>query len=633
MGPEATGSPLSIAVIGHVSHGKTALVRALTGIETDRLAEEKARGLSITLGFAWREYAAGTIDFLDAPGHDDFIRAMVMGTTGARAALLVVSAAEGVARQTREHLRLAQLLGLRAGIVAISKADLLAERETAAVLARIEAELERTFLASEPIVVCSAQTGAGLPALHAALEALVVRCPPAEPAPGALLPLDRVFTIAGAGTVVTGTLQGGPIVAGSPAVLMPSGRAVTIRELQMHGEPVEAAPPGGRIAAALRGVSVDEVAAGEMLCAPQAVAPSLFVDVDVSLSPEGARPLRSNDEVRVMWGTRQDLAKVRLIADAPLAPGARGLAQLRFAAPVAAFAGQRAILRRPSPAETIGGALVLDPQAPRLTGRADARRQLLVATAAADLPRIADLLATRDGGVLSCAEAARLARRRPDEVRASLRGFESLGGDLLATPAAIAATREAYLARLAEAHRAAPNRVWIATGPLRAQFARTTAGQLLDHVERRLAAKGEIRVRGGHVALTSHDPLASLTPLALARLREVERQVREGGASPPDVGGLTGAAGGDAALVLLLIELGSLVSLRNNALRQTLVFHTEALDEALAALRVAFPPPTEFATGAARAALNTSRKFIVPILEFLDARGDTVREGDVRRVV
>lgn len=632
MGTE-TGSPLSVAVIGHVDHGKTALVRALTGIETDRLAEEKARGLSITLGFAWRDYPAGTVDFLDAPGHEDFIRAMVMGTTGARAALLVVSAVDGFARQTREHLRVAQLLGLQAGIVAVSKADLLDKGAAAGVLARVEGELAGTFLAGAPVVLCSAQTGAGLDVLHAELAALVFRCTPAEPTPGPLLPLDRVFTVAGSGTVVTGTLQGGPLTAGASAVLMPSGRPVTVRQLQVHGDPVDQVAPGGRVAAALRGASVDEAPVGEILCAPDVLQPSLLVDVEVNLSPESARPLKSNDEVRVLWGARQDIAKLRMVGDVPLAPGSRGLAQLRFAAPVAAFAGQRAILRRPSPPETIGGAMVLDPQAPKLKGRAEARRELLEASSSGDPAGIAANLAARDGGVIPVAEAARLWRRTPDQVRARLRHYERLAPDLLADPATVAATRDAYLAHLAEAHRAAPNRAWASAAVLRTAFVRTTARDLLDHVERGLAADGRLRVRGGQLALASHDPLASLTPAALARLREIERQVREGGASPPDVGALDEPTGEDAVLVELLVDLGPLVSLRNHALRQTLVFHVDAFDAALATLRLAFPPPAEFPTGAARAVLGTSRKFIVPILEFLDARGDTVRDGDVRRIV
>jgi selenocysteine-specific elongation factor len=633
MGSDAARPPLSVTVIGHVNHGKTALVRALTGIETDRLAEEKARGLSITLGFAWRDYPQGTVDFLDAPGHEDFIRAMVMGTTGARAALLVVSATEGFGRQTHEHLRIAGLLGLSAGIVAVSKADLVADGEEAAVRARIAAELEGTFLAGEPIVACSARSGAGLAALHEALAALVVRCPDATPAPGAVLPADRVFTVAGSGVVVTGTLQGAPLHAGAAAVLMPSGRPVVLRRLQVHGETVGAVAPGGRVAAALRGVSAAEVAVGEVLCAPDAMAPSLLVDVEISLSQESHRALKSNDEVRVMWGARQDLAKVRLLAERPLAPGSHGLAQLRFTAPVPAFAGQRAILRRPSPAETIGGATVLDPQAAKLRGRLDVRRDLLAVAAAGDLERIADQLAARDGGVLSAHEAARLSRRSTDEVRLQLRGFEALDPDLLVAPAVLETTREAYIAHLAEAHRAAPNRHWVEARSVRAHLTPTTSRDLLDHLERRLVAQGEIRIRGGQVALASHDPVAGLSTPALARLRDLEGQVRQGGTTPPDFAALAAPGSEDAALIELLTDLGVLVVLRNHALRQFVCFHVEAFDEALAALRAAFPPPTEFATGAARAALGTSRKFIVPILEFLDARGDTVRTGDVRRIV
>lgn len=633
MSLQATRPPLGVAVIGHVNHGKTALVRALTGIDTDRLAEEKARGLSITLGFAWRDYPAGTVDFLDAPGHEDFIRAMVTGAAGARAAMLVVSATEGFGRQTREHLHIAGLLGLRAGIVAVSKADLLAHGDEGAVRSQIALELQGTFLAEAPVVFCSARTGIGLADVHGALEALIIRCPAAEAPPGPFMPLDRVFSVAGSGTVVTGTLQGGPLSTGGSAVLMPSGRPVTLRQLQVHGQAVDAATPGGRVAAALRGVGTDEVHAGDLLCAPDLVAPSLLVDVELALSPQSARPLKSNDQVRVMWGARQDVAKVRLLCEGPLLPGARTAAQLRFAAPVASFAGQRVVLRRLSPAETIGGAIVLDPVAPKLQGRVDERRALLDAALAQDLGRLAALLAARDGGVLSAAEAARLSRRSVDDVRAELTGFEGLGQDLLADPGAMSAARAAFLARLTEAHGAAPHRAWVSIAPIRASMARTLSRDLLDHLERRLAADGEIRVQGGQVALAAHDPFAALSPAALARLQEIESLVRQGGASPPDLGAIAPPGGGDTPLFELLVDTGALVVLRNHALRQSLVFHAAALDAALETLRAAFPPPTAFATGAAREALGTSRKFIVPILEFLDARGDTRRDGDVRHIL
>lgn len=629
----AQAAALSVAVIGHVNHGKTTLVRALTGIETDRLKEEIARGLSITLGFAWRDYGAASIDFIDAPGHEDFIRAMVMGATGARAALLVVSAVDGVARQTREHLRIAGLLGLGDGVVAVTRSDLAAPGDHAAIGARIRAELEGSALAAAPMVFCSSVTGEGLEALHAELQALAGRALPPVLLPGAYLALDRVFSVAGAGTVATGTLLGGPLTTGDTAVLEPSGRSVVLRSLQVHGREVRTARPGGRVAVGLRGVSADEVRPGEALCAPGAYAASLLVDVDLRVSPESARPLRTGDEVRVMWGARQDMARVRLMGPGLVAPGARGLAQLRFTGPVTAFAGQRAVLRRPSPPETLGGALVLDPVAPRLRGAAEGRAELLERVIAGAPDPILAALAARDGGALSLAEAARLSRRTPTELRARLGGgFEAVDADRWASAGAVAEAARAYRDRLAEAHHQTPARSWTSLSALHGALARAAPPDLIAHVERRLASGGEIRLDGTRVALAAHDPFAALSAEARARFAEVETALRDGGASPPDPAALPGAHPDDPALVGLLIESGRALALRNHALRQTLVFHVEGLGAAFEALRAAFPPPVEFTTGEARAALATSRKFIVPLLEHFDSVGATARQGDVRRV-
>ena len=626
--------PLGLAVIGHVNHGKTALVRALTGMETDRLPEEKARGLSIALGFAFREDPDGDVDFLDAPGHEDFIRAMVMGAAGARAVLLVVSAVEGFGRQTREHLRIAGLLGLRDGLVAVTKADLVPQEARADLQARIGVELEATFLAPAPVVFCSAVTGEGLGNLDREIRDLALRIPPPETLPGAFLPLDRVFTLAGAGTVVTGSLQGADLERGDEVVLEPSGRRVHLRQLQVHGEAVATARAGGRAAAALRGVSPDEVRVGEVLCSPGIFPPTLRVDAQIALSPEAARPLRSGDEVRVLWGARQDLARVRLIGEAPLEPGSSGLAQLRFSGPVPAHAGQRLLLRRPSPAGTLGGGRVLDPIAPLLRARTlEARRDLLLAASEGGVEDIAAALARRDGGAVSVAEAARLLRAPAEEVRSRLaQTLVRLDDGLFAQALAVEAAAQAYLDQLAEAHRAQPTRAFVALGALRGGLQRILSRELIAHVEGRLAAEGGIRIVRGQAALKDHDPFAALSPGQLSRLGEIEAALREGGMTPPDAAGLV-AEGESAGLLGLLVESGRVVSLRNHALRQTLVFHLEALDGALADLEAAFPPPAEFTTGEARAALSTSRKFIVPALEFLDSRGDTIRRGDVRQVV
>ena len=631
--PVTDPAPFSLAVIGHVNHGKTALVRALTGIETDRLPEEKARGLSITTGFAWRDYPGASIDFLDAPGHEDFIRAMVMATAGARAVLLVVSATEGFGRQTHEHLRIAGLLGLTTGVIAVSKADLAPQDAWPDIEAQVRAALAGTVLAAEPLVFCAATTGAGLDRLSSEIAGLVARSPLPAPPPGAWLPLDRVFSLAGAGAVATGSLQGGSLAMGQETRLLPSGRRISLRQLQVHGQPVVLAQPGGRVAAALRGVSAAEIKPGEVLCAPGLFEASRLIDVEITLSPDSARPLKSNDELRVMWGARQDMASLRLMDGPAIAPGGRGLAQMRFAQPVIAHTGLRAILRRPSPAETIGGALVLDPVAPPLRARTlEARRDLLAAAAGGRLQAIADQLAHSGNGVLSLVDLARLARRPLAGLEADLKAsFKPMGEGLMAAPQALAQARQAYLDHLAEAHGRQPTRPGLPLGSVRSGLSNLPPA-LVAHVERALALTGDIRLEVGLVALRGHDPLAALSPQALSRLGQIEAEVRAGGLSPPDIRALEGQTPEDPALVTLLIDTGRLVSLYNHALRQTLTFHAEAFDQAVADLRAAFPPPTLFTTGQARAALNTSRKFIVPVLELLDRRGDTVRQGDQRHL-
>ena len=624
---------LTLAVIGHVNHGKTALVRALTGIETDRLKEEKARGLSITLGFAWKALPSGLVDLIDAPGHEDFIRAMVSGAAGARAVLLVVSAVEGVARQTREHLQIAGLLGLRHGLVAMTKSDLVPAEDLPAARARIAAELRGTALEGAEVLPCSAVSGDGLAALESALDRLIGEVPPPPALPGAFLPIDRAFTVPGAGTVVTGTLQGADIAVGDELVLQPSGRKTGVRQLQIHGEAADAASPVARVAVNLRGVQPDETPAGETLCAPDAFAPTRQADVEITLSAAAVRPLRHMDQVRVLWGARQDMARVRLFGVRQIPPGGRGLAQLRFDAPTVAWTGQPAILRRPSPAETLGGARVLDPLAPAARGRAGDHLALLQSAAAADFDALAAVLAAQGRGPVALSELARLCALTPDQVRLRLgEDYEALDGDRVVRRDAAVRAAEEILAQLAAAHARSPVRARVPVAAVRAGLRRRWADDLVAVVERRLAQSGEIRLQGGHVALAGHDPFAALTPVRRERLAHLEAALLAGGASPPDPAVLVAEDPADRELLDLLIDLDRAIALRNVALRQTLVFHIDALAAAAGRLGDAFPPPTEFATGEARAALATSRKFIVPMLEHFDDLGWTRRQGDLRRM-
>ncbi len=614
-------TPRTVVVIGHVDHGKTALVRALTGMETDRLKEERERGLSIALGFAHRDFPLSSLDFIDAPGHEDFVRAMVTGATGARGVLLVVSAVEGLQRQSHEHLQIAALLGLTAGVVAVSKSDLLAPDRQLPCRTELEAILESTAMRGQPIIFCSGRTGAGLETLAEALEALALRLPRQPPLPGLFLPIDRAFSVPGMGTVVTGTLLGGALRLGDSAVLQPDGRQTTVRSLQIRGQDCVAVEPGRRAAVGLRGVPLEAVKAGDVLCAPGHFAASQQVDAQVSIVAGTASPLKAMDQVRLILGTRSFIVKARPLGGRAIAPGDAALAQLCAPISMVAFAGQRGILRRLSPAETLGGVLILDPAATPVRGRAGGRIAVLSAAASGDTTATALALAARDKGVAALADLRRLTQSAPF----NFDDFCRLDDDLIAPSEKVEQATQAYRAALAQAHRTYPARFGAPLGILRQGLSAAFATALVSYVERYLVAEGEIVITGGFAALADHDPVLALSPAQRLELQRIEAQLRDGGASPP-------APEGDPDLVDLLIDSGRAVALRNHALRQTVFFHTAALTAVREGLAAAFPPPTPFTTGEAREALLTSRKFIVPLLEAFDARGWTLRTGDSRQL-
>lgn len=627
----------AVAVIGHVDHGKTSLVRALTGIETDRLKEEKERGMSIALGFAHRAYPSGNIDFIDVPGHEDFVRTMVAGATGAGASLLVVSAVEGIARQTIEHLEIATLLGITRGVVAVTKADLLARSAWSDREMSIKAAIAATGLRGQPIVFCSSATGEGLDVLDRQLDDLLCRSPELPRLPGFFLPVDRVFSSAGMGTVVTGTLLGAGLERGSHAVVAPMGRSVIVRGLQTHGVDREYVEVGSRTAVNLRNVSRDDVRPGDVLCAPGCFSPSAQIDVRLTVSPTASRVLKHLDEVRVMHGSHSATATVRLLRGNRIEPGESDYAQVRFAAPVITFAGQRAVLRRHSPVETIGGAVVIDPAASPARRNDPHRMTILAAAWGGDPLAIADALGRRSGGLISLAELARLGSRSAEHMREALgAAYLDLGAGEIGSRPAIAATRDAYLEQLASLHRDSPLRSGFPEARIRQPLVGPLSPVLLNHAERLLVEEGRVVRRREGVALAGHDPHAGLSHSQRSQLDAIEQSLRQGGLKPPDPDDLRAEADTDPDtrddLVELLIASGRAVSLMNHALKQLLVFHVVALGDAGRDLRKAFPFPAQFRTGEAREVLKTTRKYIVPVLEHLDAQGVTVRNGDLRHL-
>ncbi|MBE0697429.1 MAG: selenocysteine-specific translation elongation factor, partial [Anaerolineaceae bacterium] len=353
-----------IGTAGHVDHGKSTLVAALTGIHPDRLKEEQEREMTIDLGFAWMALPGGEqVGIVDVPGHRDFIENMLAGVGGIDAVLFVVAADEGVMPQTREHLAILDLLQVESGIVVLTKADMIEDAEWFELVeADVRQVLQGTVLANAPIIRVSAKTGAGLDALSAALETCLAGRPARSDLGRPRLPIDRVFTIAGFGTVVTGTLIDGRLKLGEEVEILPSGLRGRIRGLQSHKRKEQAAVPGSRTAVNVTGLEVEQINRGDILAYPGKYHSTRLLDVHFRLLSDASGPLKHSSEVKFYLGTAEILARVRLLGTEELKPGEEGWLQLELREPTLAVRGDRYILRRPSPGETLGGGVVVDPQ-------------------------------------------------------------------------------------------------------------------------------------------------------------------------------------------------------------------------------------------------------------------------------
>ncbi|MCX6047791.1 MAG: GTP-binding protein, partial [Chloroflexi bacterium] len=397
-----------IGTAGHVDHGKSTLVRALTGIDPDRLKEEKARGMTIDLGFAWIDLATrkapapllgasnsaqltkrnppstlnapgrpvdsaiNSVGVIDVPGHIDFIKNMLAGVGGIDAALLVIAADEGVMPQTREHLAILDLLAVPAGVVALTKIDLIDDPEWLDLVELDVAELlQETQFATAPIVRVSAVTGAGLDQLRHALALTLGRLAPRRNRARPRLPVDRIFSLSGFGTVVTGTLSDGSLAVGDAVELLPSGHTARIRGLQTHKQAIEQGQPGSRLAINLGGVSTDEIHRGDVVVKPGTVHTTQLIDVQCRLLADAPRAIEHNQSVDFFSGAAEIPATIRLLGTERLEPGQTGWLQLVLARPTVVVSGDRYILRQPSPSATLGGGVILSPHPRRRWRRFD----------------------------------------------------------------------------------------------------------------------------------------------------------------------------------------------------------------------------------------------------------------------
>ena len=617
-----------VGTAGHIDHGKSALVLALTGTDPDRLKEEKERGITIDLGFAHADLGGGVVaSFIDVPGHERFVRNMLAGAHGVDAVLLVVAADESVMPQTREHFHICQLLGIPRGLVALTKCDL-ADAETQA-LAEMEVRelIAGSLLEDAPVLKVSARTGHGLDGLRRSLLEMA-RQAGERPADGLLrLPVDRVFTLRGFGTVVTGTLVSGRLESGEELEILPSGRRARVRGLQVHGRPVDWVAAGSRAAVNLAGLEVDELARGDVLARPGTVLSSSILDVELTLLP-GEKPLKDQARVRVHIASAERLARVRLLQAARLDPGKTVRAQLRLERPAAAGRGDRLVVRSFSPASTIGGAVVLDPLSPRR------RRDASVAPLAADLATTAGALVEEAGpaGIDAPILAARLTVPLAGLTAAleSRTGLARVGRDPVryVSARALDALAEKVRSLLQRFHADNPLKAGMPREELRRRvFSRAAAGAF-ERVLDGLTDRGELRIEAEAVALGRH--AVRLSPAEETTREALLARAREAGLAGID-SSKPAVAGGDARLAERVVR----VLLAEGRLRRVgeTVVDAVALDDLKAEVRRRWPPGTRLDVAGFKDLTGLSRKFVIPLLEYLDRERVTRRTGNDRLVL
>ena len=611
-----------VGTAGHIDHGKTTLVKALTGIDTDRLKEEKERGISIDLGFANLKVAGGEqIAFVDVPGHERFVRNMMAGASGIDLVLLVVAADEAIKPQTREHFEICRLLGVRDGIVVLTKADLVDDDWLALVRMEVEDLVAGSFLERAPIVPVSAISGAGLPELIAAILGCAKAVEGREARRMARLPIDRAFVMKGHGTVVTGTLRDGKLAVDDEVQLYPSRLVGRVRGIQVHGEKVKEAVAGQRTAVNLAGIEVGDVVRGYVAAVPGMLVPSRIFDAKIE-TLVGTRAIRDRARVQFHSGTAEVPAELRILSNPrQIAAGTSGWVRVVLQRETLVLPGDRFILRSLSPAGTLGGGTVMElhPEGRRLRRKGAGER--LEVWAGLDL----------QGRILKLTEESRVGLEM-SELRRALGCVEAdlpkelirVGGWVVSTRSLKAVAAE-IVSRLREHHKAMPLEAGMSREALRGAV---LAGAPAAVMEAALRHAPSVKARADVLYLESHKvKLAASEDQALMAM---EAAFRAAGLAVPGVAEVLGASGVDAAtakaMLAMLLRSGALVRVG-----QEMVFHSAALDELKGMM--AGRKGQRFGVAEFKDWTGVSRKYAIPLLEYLDCERVTRRDGEQRQIL
>jgi len=629
-----------LGTAGHIDHGKTALVRALTGVDTDRLPAEKQRGITIDLGFAPLQLGEYHLALIDVPGHERFIRNMLAGATGLDLAMLVVAADDSVMPQTREHLEILRLLGLSSGVIALTKCDLADQTWLDLVEEDVRALVKGTFLEGAAIVRTSAVAGQGIDELKAALQAVCAATNPGRD-PGVFrMAIDRSFSVAGHGTVVTGTVASGTVAVGDEIVVQPEGRVARVRGLHRHDQPVETIGRGSRAAINLTGIHHTEIRRGNELTAPDYVEPTRILSVELAESPDAPRPLRHRGRYKLHLGTAEVSAVLSILEEGESDAAGIRLAQLLISEPVVAVHGQPFVLRAESPSATVGGGHVLQPWPRRLRRRDRAAIARLGRLRSADgFERLQAALGSL--GLSSCSEhkLSALTGLAAGEVEPALATLSASGAlvelstgqrrTVRVLAEVVAELEDRVLRALARLHDLRPRQSAIPRGMLASALADLPNSAIVTALLGRLEARGMIVSDPRTVALCDHSPRLSQGERKLKT--ELAEMIRAGGISPPDLVALTAAAGARKAVVAELLAL-----LRDEQriveISQDLFLDFDVESELRRSVSDWLKDGAAVTMSELRELLGTTRKYAVPIGEYLDKIGLTRREGDVRRL-
>ena len=628
-----------LGTAGHIDHGKTSLIKALTGVNTDRLKEEQRRGITIELGFADLDLPSGRhLGIVDVPGHEKFVKNMVAGATGIDLVVMVVAADEGVMPQTREHMEICTLLGIKYGLVALTKADMVDDEWMELVQEDIRDFVTGTFLEGQALIPVSSTSGEGLAEFTSALDDLSGKVPERSTSSLFRLPVDRVFSMKGFGTVITGSLMSGKVSVGNTIMIYPSGVASKVRGIQVHGIPMESAQSGMRTAINFQGLEMASIQRGQVLSKPDALLPSYMIDLNLRYLESNKKKIKNRSRVRFHTGTSEILGNLILLDREDLKPGEEAIAQIRLDAPVAVVRDDRFVLRSYSPVRTIGGGRVLNP-VPLKHKRFKTEIVAGLKGLLTDDPEKIIAYHVQSMGVMGVAFSAlmimtNLSEKILDKILQSMLSRKEIiqidkEQRLYVHKATFEGFQNQLVDYLASYHTENPLKAGMPKEELKSKLAATISIKVFTMALNQLASTNTIQQVGDTVNLATHKVSLGVDQADVKK--KIGQIYLENGLQPPYFKDIVKSLGLDASIakdvLMLLVAEGILVKVK-----QELFFHNEPLSHLRTEMIEYLQAREEITTPQFKDMTGASRKFVIPLLEYFDANNITIRVGDVRKL-